>query len=218
MKTDTVIFDLDGTLIDTLDDLKNAVNHALETRSMPARTRKEVCAFVGNGMGLLVRRAAGEDVDEPTYNDLFSAFTAYYNAHYADCTLPYPGIRELLTALKARGLRTAVLTNKRAPAAQALCDRFFPGLLDAVAGEIAGVPRKPDRAAAERLLRLLGADPARTLYVGDSQVDVDTARNAGLGMVAVTWGFRSRKTLEEYGASRLIDRPAELLDYLEAET
>lgn len=212
---DTILFDLDGTLIDTLDDLRNAVNHALTLQGFAPRSREEVCSFVGNGIGLLVRRAAGNEPDEETYAALYRDFSAYYNEHYDDFTLPYDGIPELLKTLKARGYTLGVLTNKREDFARALCDGLFPGIFDAVAGEAGGTPRKPQKEAVDRLIAMLGADPAACLYLGDSQVDVETARNAGLTMVTVTWGFRDRETLSSCGAENLIDAPGELLTFLE---
>lgn len=212
MRYDTVIFDLDGTLVDTLDDLKNAVNHALASKGYPERSRDEIRSFLGDGMALLVRRAAGKDLGEEEFNELFSRFSSYYQAHICDCSRPYPGVPELLRELRKLGVRTAVVTNKRDPAAKKLCRDLFPGLLDAVVGEVEGVPRKPDPAPVARALSLLGG--GSSVYLGDSEVDVVTARNAGLDLVAVTWGFRKRETLIACGAERLIDRPADLLRYL----
>jgi len=215
MKISTVIFDLDGTLLDTLDDLKNAVNYALSLRGLPQYTRPQISAMVGNGIGLLIKRAAGENCDEALLRTMLDDFISYYKAHLHDCSRPYDGMIDLLRELKRRGYKTALVSNKWNEAVEILCKVFFNGLLDAQTGELDDLPRKPDRALVDLVLSRLGVQKDECLYVGDSGVDVETARNAELPFVGVTWGFRTRKQLLSCGAKNLIDRPEELYRYLE---
>ncbi|MCQ2430315.1 MAG: HAD-IA family hydrolase [Clostridia bacterium] len=203
-KFDTVIFDLDGTLLDTLDDLADAVNAALTAQGYPARTREEVCAFVGNGVGRLMERAVPGGRDDPRYDACMEEFVAHYRAHCQDKTVPYPGIVDLLTRLKAGGVRTAVVSNKFDLAVKALCAHYFDGLIGAAIGETASVRRKPAPDTVLEALRQLRSDPAHAVYVGDSDVDVLTARNAGLPCISVTWGFRDAAFLRESGAAVLV--------------
>ena len=211
MNCKAIVFDLDGTLLDTLEDLKNAVNAALESEGMPTRTLEEVRGFVGNGISLLLRRAAGRTLDDNLFDRINKAFSAHYEAHLCDRTRPYPGIPVLLDALKKEGCRLAVVSNKRDGAVQTLCSFFFPGVFDAVAGERPGLPRKPDRALVDLVLREMNVKSGECLYVGDSGVDIETAKNAGLDALFVTWGFRSREFLLSNGAERLVDDPCEIL-------
>ncbi len=208
-----VIFDLDGTLLNTLKDLADAVNYALRAMSWPERTADQVRQFVGNGVKLLMDRAAPAGADEPSRAKCLALFKDRYAAHMADRTAPYPGVMETLKVLRDKGCRLAVCSNKFDAAVKGLSRDYFPGLLDAAAGEneAAGVPKKPHPAMVRQLMDKLGADPARTVYVGDSDVDIETAKNAGIPCISVTWGFRSRAFLLEHGASTLIDKPEELL-------
>ena len=170
--------------------------------------------MVGNGIGMLIRRAVGEGRSEEYYKTLLDRFIAFYKAHLYDCSQPYEGIVGLLRELKKRGYQTALVSNKWDEAVQILYRVFFDGLLDAVTGELQGVPRKPDPALPEMILRRLGVRKEECLYVGDSGVDVETAKNAELRFVGVTWGFRTRQQLLSYGATALIDRPEQLWAYI----
>ena len=210
----TVIFDLDGTLLDTLDDLADAVNFALTQKGWPARTREQVQVFVGNGVGKLMERAVPSGTSPRETAQALALFKEYYERHNRDKTAPYPGIPQLLDALRAKGCMTAVVSNKFDPAVKELMAHYFPGRLDAAAGEGEGSPKKPDPAMVLRVMADLGADPAATVYVGDSDVDIATARNAGLPCISVTWGFRDRDFLLAAGADRLADTPAQLLAML----
>ncbi len=210
----TVIFDLDGTLLDTLDDLTGAVNYALTQKGWPTRTREQVRAFVGNGVGKLMERAVPAGTPPRETGEALALFKDYYALHNRDRTAPYPGIPQLLDALRARGCVTAVVSNKFDPAVKALMAHYFPGRLDAAAGEGEGSPKKPDPSMVLRVMADWGADPAATVYVGDSDVDIATARNAGLPCISVTWGFRDRDFLLAAGAERLADTPAQLLSML----
>lgn len=210
-----VIFDLDGTLLNTLGDLTDAVNFSLSKRGYPTRTVEEVRQFVGNGVGKLIERALPEaHVGER--DDCLADFRVYYNDHMTVRTAPYDGIPALLDALTERGVILGVLSNKYDPASRALVHHYFGKTRFAdIRGERAGVPRKPDPTAVRDMLTAFGTDAAHVLYVGDSGVDMQTAKNAGLFAVGVTWGFRSREILLENGADVLIDTPMALLDKLE---
>lgn len=217
MKRGLLIFDLDGTLLDTLDDLAASLNHALTGFSLPARSREEVRGFIGNGVRLLVRRALPETADPETERQVFAAFADHYRTHCADLTRPYDGVIDMLRRARQRGFATAVVSNKSHREVQALCDRFFPGLLDMAAGERPGLARKPAPDLPRLVLRELGFSADQACYIGDSPVDVETARNAGLDCVCVSWGFRSRDELIRAGARRIAASPAELAALWEAE-
>lgn len=208
----TVIFDLDGTLLDTLQDLCDAVNAALLRCGYPPRSLEEVRAFVGNGIKLLMVRALPGGEDNPDFPAAFQAFRESYTAHCFDHTRPYPGIDGLLAELKAAGCRIAVVSNKADAAVKALCRQFFPDTVDIAVGEreAEGIRKKPAPDTVLEVLRLFDADRASAVYIGDSDVDIMTAGNAGLPCISVTWGFRSKEFLAEHGAARYADSPAEL--------
>lgn len=213
---DTAIFDLDGTLLNTLDDLHGAVNAALGAYGLPLRKKEEVRAFVGNGIAKLMERAIGDhDVD---FDGALAAFKAHYQAHCKDKTAAYAGIVELLTALKARGVKTAVVSNKADFAVKILAEEYFDGLLLAAVGEneSAGIRKKPAPDSLLAVMEKLGAARERTVYVGDSEVDILTAKNAGVDCLSVTWGFKDRDFLMKNGARVLIDEPSQILAYCKA--
>lgn len=212
-----VIFDLDGTLLNTLGDLRAATNHALEVRGLPPHSMEEIRQFIGNGIRLLIRRAMPEGTPEAEINAALDDFKAYYAAHIHDRTVPYDGIPQLLTALRKRGIKVAVLSNKIDSASQQLIEYFFPGKTDVVFGEHVGVPRKPDPTSCRMVMQQLGVQPEQVLYVGDSGTDMQTAKNAGLYAVGVTWGFRSKEVLLEYGADVLVHRPEQILQILDSD-
>lgn len=211
-----VIFDLDGTLLNTLGDLRAATNHALEVRGLPPHSMEEIRQFIGNGIRLLIRRAMPEGTPEAEIDAALDDFKAYYAAHIHDRTVPYDGIPQLLTALRKRGIKVAVLSNKIDSASQQLIEYFFPGKTDVVFGEHVGVPRKPDPTSCRMVMQQLGVQPEQVLYVGDSGTDMQTAKNAGLYAVGVTWGFRSKEVLLEYGADILVHRPEQILQILDS--
>ena len=211
----TILFDLDGTLLDTLEDLADAVNHILERHRCPQRTLDEVRAFVGNGLGMLMRRALPSQYSQTVSDLLAEELRTYYTAHCREKTAPYSGIPELLTALRAGEARIAVVSNKADEAVGELCSFYFPGLLDTAVGETADRRPKPAPDTVELALERLRVDKSDAVYVGDSQVDVDTARAAGLPCIAVTWGFRSREDLVAAGAETLADTPEQLLQILQ---
>lgn len=214
MKYTTAIFDLDGTLLNTLGDLTDAVNAAIEPRGLPPVTETQVRDRVGNGIRKLIERTLPEGTADADIDACLEVFRAYYNEHLMHRTHPYDGILDVLTALKDAGMRIAVLSNKYDPAAKALIRHFFPRLVDLTFGERPDVPRKPDPTSCQEILTSLGAQPEQTIYIGDSAVDMQTAQNAGLDSIGVTWGFRSRAVLTEAGAGQLIDRPYELVSLL----
>ncbi len=209
----TIIFDLDGTLLDTLDDLTDAVNAALGKFGLKRRTKDEVRSFIGNGIAKLIERALGEYNDR--FEGVFAEFKRYYGEHCADKTKAYEGILPLLATLKVRGVKTAVLSNKADFAVKKLAEKYFDGLLLAAVGEneAMGIRKKPAPDSLFAVMKELKADPQTTVYVGDSEVDIKTAGNAGVNCLCVTWGFRDRAFLEENGGVYFVDTPAEILGY-----
>lgn len=210
MKT-AIIFDLDGTLLDTLGDLRDAANDALRRRGLPLRTTEEIRRFVGNGVRNLMRRCLPAGSPDEEIDAALADFKAYYAAHLCDTTAPYDGIPELLTVLRKRGIKVGVLSNKLDSATQQLIRHYFYGKVDVAFGEHSGVPRKPDPTSCRMVMEQLGVRPEEVLYVGDSGVDMRTARNAGLTAVGATWGFRSRSELIDNGADLLADLPVQIL-------
>lgn len=211
---DTIIFDMDGTLLDTLEDLADATNAGLAHRGYPARTLEEIRSFVGNGVGVLLGKAVPEGTPDGEMEQCLSYFKEYYAKHWQDKTKPYDGILPLLAALKEKHVKTAVISNKYDAAVVQLCEDYFPGSFDVARGEREGVPRKPAPDAIYAILEELGSEKKNAVYVGDSEVDMATAKNSGLTAVGVTWGFRDRQLLEEKGADYIIDRPDQLLELL----
>lgn len=210
-----IVFDLDGTLLDTLDDLADAVGYALRNNGLPPRSLAQVRSFVGNGIVKLMQRAAGEH--NADFDKILQDFRTYYGEHCRDKTKPYEGITELLQTLKARGVKTAVLSNKADFATKLLAKEYFGGLLELAAGEneAAGIRKKPAPDALFSIMRELGVSKAETAYVGDSEVDIQTARNAGVACISVSWGFKDEAFLLANGATRIARTPAELLRYCE---
>ncbi|MBO5911016.1 MAG: HAD family hydrolase [Elusimicrobiaceae bacterium] len=208
-----VIFDLDGTLLNTLDDLAVAANHALTACGFAPHTVDECRQFVGNGITKLLERALPETARTPEHlTRMRTAFFAYYDAHLWDHTYPYDGINEVLTALQMRGVKLAVASNKYQAATERLIAHFFPQIsFTAVLGQRENIPVKPHPQIVQDILAAAHETPAHTLYVGDSDVDMQTAQNAGVKACGVTWGFRSRKILAAYQPVYLIDTPHQLL-------
>lgn len=213
MKT-AIIFDLDGTLLNTLGDLRGAANYALSVRNLPPRSLDEIRRFVGNGVRMLMRRCLPEGSSEQEIDAALADFKRYYAEHLYDTTVPYDGIPELLNDLCKRGIKIGVLSNKLDSATQQLIHHFFNGKVDVVFGEHTGIPRKPDPTSCRMVMEQLGVKLEDVLYVGDSGVDMNTARNAGLTAVGVTWGFRSREDLIQNGANMLADWPGQILTML----
>ncbi len=220
MRFPYVIFDMDGTTLDTLQDLTDSANAVLTAAGYSAYTVDEIRSFVGNGIRVLVDRMLPPDASMAERDRIFDAFIAHYKLHCADKTAPYAGILPLLARLRAAGVRIALLSNKAHAAVGQLCDQYFPGLFHDVAGEREdeGIPKKPDPAAVHAMMRAAGFTAEKTVYVGDSEVDVATARNAGVAGVFVTWGFRSRETLRTSGAEVIFDTPEAVGDYILGES
>lgn len=213
MRYQTYIFDLDGTLLDTLGDLAASVNFALRTHGMPEHSLDEVCQFVGNGVRKLMERAVPDGAENPLFEETFATFRQYYMAHSLDTTRPYEGIPEALVALKASGCHLAVVSNKMMAATQALCSHFFPDTIEVAIGEheAEGIRKKPAPDTVIAALKTLGVGKEGAVYVGDSDVDIQTARNSGLPCISVLWGFRDRDFLQKNGAETFISAPSELL-------
>lgn len=211
-----VVFDLDGTLLYTLEDLKNATNYALKQNGMPERTLDEVRRFVGNGVKLLMERAVPQGADNPKFEETFALFKEYYDAHCNDNTSPYDGIMDLLEELKVRGIKMAIVSNKIDFAVKSLDKLYFKDYMTAAIGEMEeeGIRKKPAPDMVQKALKELGVTQDEAIYVGDSDVDIATAKNSGLKCVSVTWGFRDVEFLKEHGATNLIDEPVELLNYV----
>lgn len=206
-----VVFDLDGTLLDTLEDLTNAVNFGLTSRGLPPRTIDEVRQFVGNGVEKLMVRAVPEGRDNPAFEGAFADFRRYYQEHCLDCTKPYPDILNMMRELKARGIKMAIVSNKMDSAVKELSRGFFPDYVSVSIGDREGMKRKPAPDAVNKALEELGVAPEKALYVGDSDVDIETAKNAGLRCISVSWGFRDADFLRQHGATDIADKPIELL-------
>lgn len=208
---ETILFDLDGTLLDTLTDLSNAVNHALRSHGLPERSRMEIRQFLGNGIRNLVKASVPPTLDEAAFEPVFATFRQYYMAHCLDFTQPFPGILDTLQALQQRGTRMAIISNKLQPAVTELNNRFFRQFIEIAVGESETVRRKPNPDAVLCALDALGSKKEQALYVGDSEVDVETARRAGLRCACVTWGFRDEDQLRQLAPDFLIHQPEELL-------
>lgn len=207
----TLIFDLDGTLLNTIGDLHQSTNYALRMFGYPERSLEEVNSFVGNGLAMLIRKAVPTGTSEETVQMVLKKMKSHYAEHYHDLTLPYPGILDLLKACREKAIPMAIVSNKADPFVKKLRTLFFEDLITVALGESEEMPRKPAADMVYYALEQLGIDPKDAYYVGDSEVDVLTAKNAGLPCLAVTWGFRSEEDLIEAGATDLIREPMELL-------
>ena len=206
----TYIFDLDGTLLDTLNDLHASCNYALRTHGMPERSLEEVRQFVGNGVKKLMVRAIPNGLENPLFEETLQTFRQHYLLHNLDTTLPYPGIMEMLQQLKAQGKRIAVVSNKFYAATQDLCKHFFGDTIQVAIGEREDIKKKPAPDTVLEALRQLQVTRQDAVYVGDSEVDVETARNSGIPCISVLWGFRSKSFLLSHGATTFIETPNEL--------
>ncbi len=214
-KIKAVLFDLDGTLVNTIKDLANSVNYALTAHLFPTREEHEYKYFVGNGIAKMVERALPETArDEKTLATVLATFVDYYREHSMDTTAPYDGIIELLDAIRAKGIKTAVVTNKADLAAKAIVRQMFGERFDEIIGQVDGVPVKPDKAMPMKVMEALGVTPADCVFVGDSSVDVQTGVNCGAYAVGVLWGFREKDELVSNGAATVIAKPCELLQVI----
>lgn len=207
---DTIIFDLDGTLLNTLEDLKDSVNFALEKQGFPLRTLSEIRSFVGNGIRLLMERSVPENTDLEVFDCCFADFCEYYKAHMEDKTAPYDGINDMLSNVKKTGFKTAIVTNKADFAAQDLCRRMFGKNIDLVVGSSDDRPNKPAPDGVFYALEKLNSNVENTIFVGDADTDILTAKNAGLPSIGVLWGFRDREIIENEGAEYIVESVKDL--------
>ncbi len=213
MKYTTIILDLDGTLLDTLEDLTNAVNNTMTHYGYPTRTLDEIRSFVGNGVAILLRRSAPMGTPEELFPEMLDYFRAYYKEHMYDHTAPYDGVLPMLADVHTQGFKTAIVSNKLDEATKELNHRFFLPYNELAIGTPAEY-KKPHPYSVFDAIRQLGSTPEQAIYVGDSEVDLETAANAGIPCIGVSWGFRDRAFLEERGADYVIDAPEELLPLL----
>ena len=209
-----VLFDMDGTVLDTVGDLTDAINVSLEKFGFPVRSQEEVKSFLGKGPAHFVNCAVPEGTDEATRRQVLAFYEPYYDSHCQIKTAPYPGIMELLHCLKNRGIQLAVISNKQEAAVKALAARHFGDLLALAVGTSDSIPCKPNPAAVLSAMGELGVEKSETLYVGDMDVDLNTARNAGIACACVSWGFLGRKKLESLGAEHIVDSTEELLAFI----
>lgn len=214
MKFEAIVFDLDGTLTDTLTDLKNSVNFALGEMNFPERSLDEVRQFVGNGVRRLIYLSVPENTPDEISEQCLSIFKEHYKSNSLVETKPYDGIVPMLESLKNKGIKTAVVTNKMQEAAVDIVEKFFSGLIDEAIGQVDGIAQKPQPDGVYAALKKLEVTKDKAVYVGDSDVDCKTAHNAGIPCIGVSWGFRGRKVLAENGADYIIDSPSELLELI----
>lgn len=210
----TYIFDLDGTLLSTLNDLASSTNYALRWAGMPERTIEEVRMFVGNGVKLLMERAIPEGVNNPKFEETYAKFREHYMEHNLDTTRPYDGVPELLHELKRRGKHLAIVSNKFYAATQDLAKHFFPDTIEVAIGERENIRKKPAPDTVLEALRQLNVSKEDAVYIGDSDVDIMTAKNCGLPCISVLWGFRDKDFLIEHGGSLFVEKTIEILSRL----
>jgi phosphoglycolate phosphatase len=214
--TDTILFDLDGTLLNTLEDIADGVNYALRKLNFPERSLDEIKYFIGNGVVKLIDRAVPSGTTEEDKAACLALNKEYYSAHVNLRTQPYEGIMPLLKALKEKGYKVAVISNKYDSAVKDLCKLYFSDYITVAVGNRAGVPTKPAPDCVYTALEELGCTLEQAVFVGDSDVDVHTGHNAGLKCIGVSWGFRGREFLEKEGADIVIDHPKEFLSALKS--
>lgn len=208
--TDTAIFDLDGTLLNTLTDLFISTNFALKECGFSERTYSEIKNFVGNGVEMLIRRAVPQNTPEDRILECLAIFKIHYSHNSQNNTKPYDGIVELLTDMKKKGFKIGVVSNKFDKAVKNLCQHYFGNLIDIAIGESFDTPKKPNPQGVLKIIKILNSDIKKSVLIGDSEVDVQTAKNAGIYSVGVLWGFRDEKTLIEAGVDELVDSPEKL--------
>ena len=208
---ETYVFDLDGTLLETLKDLAASTNFALRQYDMPEHSIEDVRMFVGNGVKKLMERAIPNGLDNPKFEEVYATFRQHYLNHNLDTTKPYDGIPELLRELKGRGKKLAIVSNKFYAATQDLARHFFPDTIEVAIGERENIKKKPAPDTVVEALRQLGVSKEGAVYIGDSDVDIMTARNSGLPSASVLWGFRDKEFLLEHGATFFAEKPDDLL-------
>ncbi|MBF1151789.1 MAG: HAD family hydrolase [[Eubacterium] sulci] len=210
MKYKLAIFDMDGTILSTLDDLANGVDYALSENGLPARSKQETRAALGRGVRFLIEQSVPAGLSDAEISKVEEDFLKYYKVHSMDNTRPYDGIVELIKEVRASGVKTAVVSNKIDSAVKELCANFFEGAFDVAYGERIGIPRKPDPKPINAIIDEFGLSKNEVVYIGDSEVDLLTANNAKIDHIIVTWGFRDRAFLERNGAKNLVESMEEL--------
>lgn len=210
MKYKLAIFDMDGTILNTIDDLASSLNYVLEKSGYPTRTMDEVISFVGDGLRKLLERGAPEGTDSDAVDKALADFKKYYAVHCADRTAPYDGIIDMLKNLRRNGCLTAVVSNKADDAVQELCKKYFTGLFDYAVGERSGILRKPAPDSVNEVLEKLNVQRENAVYIGDSDVDIQTAVNAGMDSIIVEWGFRKKEFLQKMGAKTIVSEAGEI--------
>lgn len=208
-----VIYDLDGTLLYTLEDLTNSVNYTMDLFNCPRRTIDDVCAFIGNGVQILLKRCAPEGTDADTLKAMFEAFKPHYLEHMYDNTRPYDGVLKMMADVKDAGFKSGIVSNKLDPAVKELDKLFFNGLTNSAIGAPPEA-KKPNPAAVFQCLEEIGIDNSQAIYIGDTDVDIETAHNSGMACIGVSWGFRGREFLEKLNCEYIIDSPEELVPLL----
>ena len=214
MKYEAVIFDLDGTLVDTLEDLKDSVNFALSSFGFPERNVEEIRSFVGNGVRRLMYLSVPECTPDDTAEKCLEVFKEHYKTNSRNKTKPYDGIAEMLDTICENGIKTALVTNKMHTAAKDIVEFYFGEKISITVGQLDGIAQKPQPDGVLKAIETLGVSKEKAVYVGDSEVDCITAKNAQIDCIGVTWGFRSREILKENGANVIVDSPAEILNIL----
>ena len=212
-KYDTILFDLDGTLLDTSIDLYLSTNYALSKFGYPNRTLEEVKHFLGNGVKVLINKALPEEAKDKT-DKVLDVFKEHYKIHSMDHVVLYDGIIELLEELKKKKIKVGIVTNKFHQAALDIYNKYFKDYADMILGEQPNMPKKPDKAMCEYILRLMNKEAKGTLYIGDSEVDILTARNSNLDCISCSWGFRNKQELLSSNATIIIDKPMDLLNFI----
>lgn len=216
MKYKLVMFDMDGTVLDTLGDISDSLNHILKMHGMPERKPEDIRLMLGDGMEMLIRRAAPAGTADDKIQEILKDYKPYYGAHADIKTKPYDGICKLLEDLRSEGLKVCVVSNKADYAVQPLSEKYFNGLLDASAGEnvSAGIAKKPHPAMCYKMMEQFGVSPSESVYIGDSEVDIQTAKNGNMDCIVVSWGFRDIDFLKENGAETIVSTPSEIFDII----
>ncbi len=212
MQCKAVIFDLDGTLLNTLDDLFISVNYALEHFDFPLRTKDEVKSFIGNGIRDLMTKSCPKDVEN--FEEVLAFFKAHYSVHSQDNTRPYDDIVELLETLNKNNVKCAIVSNKFDGAVQELKEKYFKGLFSVAVGESPNVRKKPAPDSVLKVMELLNVNKDEVVFVGDADTDIETSKNASIKCISVLWGFRSKEFLEERGGKIFVEKPLEILEYI----
>lgn len=209
-KYSSAVFDLDGTLLNTIDDLRDSVNYMLRLNSFPERTTAQVLTFVGNGIAKLVELSLPDGYDKNEFDRYLNEFREHYSRNSKNKTCPYEGVNDILTYLKGRGVKTAVVSNKVDDQTKILCKEYFHGNVDFAVGQRQGIEKKPAPDGVLDAIGNLGCKITDAVYIGDSEVDFATAQNSGLDFIGVSWGYRGRRFLEKLGAAVIVDTPEEL--------